>query len=257
MDPSKVDAIKSWPSPSSITKVKSFHGLASFYRRYIKDFSTIVSSITDCLKKWVFEWSSSAQSAFESLKEKLISAPILTFPNFDMLFELECDASGVGIGVVLVRYSLLLILEARVLGFLFVKELYEADPDFSPILICSPVESKRDYVEQDGFLFKGSILCIPKDSIRELLVKEAHGALLTIPKLMDKLKLLRELQTVGSWGPPNQLPTWASLAADRPSQRPGLRLGCRDPDLVCIKCLWTEKKGKKNVIFGKKKKQNG
>ncbi|XP_071737871.1 uncharacterized protein [Rutidosis leptorrhynchoides] len=73
------------------------------------------------------------------------------------------------------RYSLLSILEARVLGFSFVKELYEADQDFAPILNCSPAESKRDYVEQDGFLFKGSRLCIPKDSIRELLIREAHG----------------------------------------------------------------------------------
>ncbi|XP_071740341.1 uncharacterized protein [Rutidosis leptorrhynchoides] len=73
------------------------------------------------------------------------------------------------------RYSLLSILEARVLGFSFVKELYEADPDFASILNCSPAEFKRDYVEHDDFLFKGSRLCILKDSIRELLVREAHG----------------------------------------------------------------------------------
>ncbi|XP_071725831.1 uncharacterized protein [Rutidosis leptorrhynchoides] len=207
MDPSKVEAIRSWSSPSSITE----------FRR-------------------VFEWCIYAQSTFESLKEKLSSAPILTLPNFDMLFELECDASGVGIGDVLVqgkrllrqfvlfsdhealkyingqhklnpmhakwveflqmysftskhkagtsniiddalsrRYSLLSILEARVLGFSFVKELNEAYSDFAPILNCSPAESKRDYVEQDGFLFKGSRLCILKDSIKELLVREAHG----------------------------------------------------------------------------------
>ncbi|XP_071708762.1 uncharacterized protein [Rutidosis leptorrhynchoides] len=139
MDPSKVEAIRSWPSPSFITEVRSFHGLASFYRRFIKDFSTLVAPITDCMRKGVFEWSNSAQLAFESLKEKLSSAPILALPNFDMLFELECDAN------------------------------------FAPILKCSPAETKKDYVEQDGFLFKGSRLCIPKDSIRELLIREAHG----------------------------------------------------------------------------------
>ncbi|GKA02998.1 putative nucleotidyltransferase, ribonuclease H [Tanacetum coccineum] len=102
MDPSKVEAIKSWPISSSITEVRRFHGLASFYRRFKKKFSTIVSPITDCLKKVTFEWHKSAQAAFECLKDKLSSAPILALPNFDMLFELECDASGVGIGAVLV-----------------------------------------------------------------------------------------------------------------------------------------------------------
>ncbi|XP_071714598.1 uncharacterized protein [Rutidosis leptorrhynchoides] len=62
-------------------------------------------------------------------------------------------------------YSLLSILEDRVLGFSFVKELYEVNPYFAPVLNCSPAEFKRDYVKHDSFLFKGSRLCIPKDSI--------------------------------------------------------------------------------------------
>ncbi|GJX33949.1 gag-pol polyprotein [Tanacetum coccineum] len=73
------------------------------------------------------------------------------------------------------RHSMLSILEARVLGFSFIKELYESYPDFGPLLCSSPNLSKGPYVVQDGFLFQNGRLCIPKGSIQDLLIREAHG----------------------------------------------------------------------------------
>ncbi|GJU94207.1 putative gag-pol polyprotein [Tanacetum coccineum] len=73
------------------------------------------------------------------------------------------------------RHSMLSILEARVLGFSFIKELYESDPDFGPLLCSSPNMSKGPYVVQDGFLFKNGRSCIPKGSIQDLLIREAHS----------------------------------------------------------------------------------
>ncbi|KAI4370917.1 hypothetical protein MLD38_019209 [Melastoma candidum] len=102
-DPEKVRAIIEWPTPMSITEVRSFHGLASFYRRFIKNFSSVMSPLTECLKKENFEWTSSAAKAFEHVKSLMSSAPILALPDFDKLFVLECDASKKGIGAVLTQ----------------------------------------------------------------------------------------------------------------------------------------------------------
>uniref|UniRef100_A0A2N9EDV2 Reverse transcriptase domain-containing protein n=1 Tax=Fagus sylvatica TaxID=28930 RepID=A0A2N9EDV2_FAGSY len=274
VDEEKVRAIQDWPSPTSVGNVRSFHGLASFYRRFVKDFSSLAAPLTEVIKKNVgFRWGEEQEKAFQLIKEKLTNAPLLSLPNFSKTFEIECDASGVGIGAVLMqegrpiayfseklsgaalnyptydkelyalvraletwqhylwpkefvihtdheslkhlkgqhklnkrharwvefietfpyvirykqgkenvvadalsrRYALLSTLDAKLLGFEHIKELYAEDHEFcEEYRACEKIASGK-FFRLDGFLFRENKLCVPNCSMRELLVQESHG----------------------------------------------------------------------------------
>ncbi|KAK8940525.1 hypothetical protein KSP39_PZI010475 [Platanthera zijinensis] len=276
VDPAKIQAILDWPEPKSIRDVRSFHGLATFYRRFIRDFSTIMAPITECMKQGDFKWSKSASFAFTRIKIFMTEAPVLRLPNFDKNFEVSCDASGAGIGGVLsqeghpirffseklsgpkLNYSnyerefyalvqslrhwrhyllpkefillsdhealhyinfqhklsprqakwgsflqeytfvikhfkgqhnrvadalsrvnlLISTLNVKVIGFERVKCEYAECKDFKQIFLTLQANSPHtisEYHIHDGYLFKGTKLCIPDSSLRLFIIWEMHG----------------------------------------------------------------------------------
>ncbi|GKV08696.1 hypothetical protein SLEP1_g20294 [Rubroshorea leprosula] len=243
MDPSKIDAIVNWPTPTSMHDVRSFHGLASFYWRFIKNFSSIVAPITDSLKGDKFSWNDKAQQSFEELKRQLTETSVLALPNFDLMFEVDCDASNVGIGVVLSQEGRLIAFFSEKLNdtklrystydkefyaivralehwshYLLSKEfilhsdhealkhlnsqqkisrrhvawseflqaypfllkyksgeLYEDDLDFSNIWQATSNQAFQQYHRQQDYLFEGNRLCVPRCSLRDSIIWEAHN----------------------------------------------------------------------------------
>ncbi|XP_062104355.1 uncharacterized protein LOC133815540 [Humulus lupulus] len=102
VDRAKISTIKNLPPPVSVKGVRSFLGHAGFYRRFIKDFSKVSKPLSTLLMNGVtFDFDEKCQQAFKTLKEKLISAPIVVAPQWDLPFELMCDASDYAIGAVL------------------------------------------------------------------------------------------------------------------------------------------------------------
>ncbi|GJS89681.1 reverse transcriptase domain-containing protein [Tanacetum coccineum] len=102
VDKAKVDVIAKLPHPTTVKGVRSFLGHAGFYRRFIKDFSKISRPMTHLLEKNTpFIFSDECIQAFQTLKKKLTEAPILIAPDWDLPFELMCDASDFAIGAVL------------------------------------------------------------------------------------------------------------------------------------------------------------
>lgn len=98
----KIECVKNFKIPKTPTNIKSFLGLAGYYRKFIKNFSKIAKPLTDLIKKDTpFHWTEKQQIAFETLKDKLCTAPILQYPDFDKTFTLTTDASNDGLGAIL------------------------------------------------------------------------------------------------------------------------------------------------------------
>eukprot|EP00731_Ephydatia_muelleri_P034875 Em0083g2a len=105
-DPSKTEAVSKWPIPQNRKEVQQFLGLANYYRRFVKDFALISKPLQRLTEKNApFEWTIGCQNAFDELRKRLVSSPVLAYPDYERRFILDTDASDVGIGAVLSQVS--------------------------------------------------------------------------------------------------------------------------------------------------------
>lgn len=154
-DPDKISAIRDLKAPKSVRGVRQFLGLASWYRRFIDNFSALTAPISDLTKKSkTFKWTKEAEDAFEQLKIHLTSAPVLVTPNFEKSFVIQCDASKVGIGGVLAQEDDEGV--ERPISF-FSYKLNQAEKNYSItelecLAALKSIEKFREYVE--GHTFK-------------------------------------------------------------------------------------------------------
>nr|GFA81771.1 putative reverse transcriptase domain-containing protein [Tanacetum cinerariifolium] len=114
MDPPKVEAITKWPRPKTVTEVRSFLGLAGYYRRFVEGFSRLALPLTKLMRKGKkFVWNEEREKSFEELKKRLVSAPILTLPSCYGDFHIYSDASKKGLGCVLMQQDKVIAYASR------------------------------------------------------------------------------------------------------------------------------------------------
>ena len=113
-DPQKIEAIVDWKPPTNVTEVRSFLGLASYYRKFVEGFSKIATPLTKLTRKEEkFIWSEACQNSFDELKQRLTTAPVLTLPLGSEGFTVYCDASKQGLGCVLMQHDRVIAYASR------------------------------------------------------------------------------------------------------------------------------------------------
>lgn len=130
VDPEKIIVVENWHVPTTVKQLRGFLGLAGYYRRFVADYAKIATPLTNLLRKDCFIWTNEASSAFTKLKAALTNTPVLALPDFNQPFVVQTDASGSGVGAVLLQqghhiayFSKPLALSLR-LGSAYSKEMY-------------------------------------------------------------------------------------------------------------------------------------
>ncbi|XP_052483251.1 uncharacterized protein LOC128036927 [Gossypium raimondii] len=249
VDQEKVKAINEWPRPTNISQVRSFHGLASFYRRFVPNFSSVAAPLTECDASGIGIGAASMQDGrpIAYFSEKLNGAT-LNYPTYDKelyalvraletwqhylwpkefvihsdhealkhlkgqtklnkrhakwveylesfpyVIKYKKGKENVVADALSRRYALVNLMDSKLLGFEFIKDLYKSDADFGEIYESCSHGACEKYFQHEGYLFREGKLCVPQSSVRNVLVEEAHsGGLMGHFGIAKTLAILHE-----------------------------------------------------------------
>ncbi|GJW49126.1 putative reverse transcriptase domain-containing protein [Tanacetum coccineum] len=172
VDPSKIEAVKNWKAPESPTEIRSFLGLAGYYRRFIENFSKIAKPLTLLTQKNKdYVWGEDQEKAFQILKERLCNAPVLTLPDGPNDFVVYCDASHQGFGCVLMQ-----------------RGKREAAKDLkSPTERLRGLDAQFESKENGAIHFVGRIWVPSTGGMRKVIMDEAHASRYSVHPGADKM----------------------------------------------------------------------
>ena len=188
VDPHKVEAVAKWEQPTTVTKVRIFLGLTGYYRRFIEGFSKIAGPLHHLTRKGVnFDWTDKCEESFQTLKEKLTSAPVLTLPEGNEGFEVYNDASYQGLGCVLMQHKRVVAYASKQLKK---HELNYPTNDLELTAVIFALKTWRHYLY-------GATCHIFTDhkSLKYLFTKKELN--LRQRRWMEKLPYLRDMTTYG------------------------------------------------------------
>ena len=150
-DPKKTSAMQQWPVPTSVKALRGFLGLTRYYRKFIKGYGSIAQPLTTLLKKDSFRWNDKAQQAFNSLKEAVSHPPVLALLDFSQPFVIECDASGTGLGAILMQHNRPIAFHSQALKG---KHLHLSTYETELLALATAMRKWRPYLVGKPFVVK-------------------------------------------------------------------------------------------------------
>ena len=150
-DPKKIQAMQEWPMPKDVKSLRGFLGLTSYYRKFVRGYGHIAAPLIALLKKNSFSWNHEVEEAFHQLKLAMSNPPLLALPDFSKTFTVECDASGYGLGAVLMQEQRPIAFHSQALkGRALALSTYEKEF----LALVTVVKKWRPYLVGNAFIIK-------------------------------------------------------------------------------------------------------
>lgn len=148
-DPDKTQAMLHWPVPQNATELRGFLSLTGYYRKFVRGYGIISKPLTQLLSVKGFQWTDTAAQAFQTLKQMMVSTPVLALPDFTLPFVIETDACDTGVGVVLMQNGHAIAYMSKALGIQN-RKLSVYEKEFMAVMLA--VDKWRQYLQRGPFL---------------------------------------------------------------------------------------------------------